>query len=332
MKTLKGIAITCLLLSLGIAGCSKTEVIETESPDTAPIETSLIEGSGTTALSLIAYGIVSTIDMTYPGSLVEVLLGDPTLNVERVQNHETDFALANNQAAFKAFNGMGMDKMDKISSVATFYPTTLHFGILAKTGITSFDEFITQRPKLRISLSSKGSLPEIMFTQMLEYNGLTLDDVEAWGCDIIYLNQDEVTDVLPDGGVDMFVYNTAVPGPTMVEAATAADIRFVELSEDLLSHLSETYGYNLTTIPTGAYSFMEKDFETLSTYNILIASTDVPDEVVYKVTKSLHEQIDYLRGVHASLKDFTAESFLIGLNIPVHPGALKYYREIGSMQ
>jgi TRAP transporter TAXI family solute receptor len=90
--------------------------------------------------------------------------------------------------------------------------------------------------------------------------------------------------------------------------------------------------YVSVTIPAGTYQGQTEDVQTAGVGNMLITSSDVPDEIVYQMTKALFENLDRMVAAHAAAKGITLEHALDGLPVPLHPGAERYYREVGLIK
>src|SRR5690606_2166032 len=105
---------------------------------------------------------------------------------------------------------------------------------------------------------------------------------------------------------------------------------FLSLSEEALKYIEEKSGYTAYTISAGSYEWLDADIQTVSAYAILVANTDTVDEdLAYKLTKVLIEK-SAAENTHPQAKNITKENALNGIgDLPLHPGAEKYYKEIG---
>ena len=83
------------------------------------------------------------------------------------------------------------------------------------------------------------------------------------------------------------------------------------------------------TIAAGTYPEQDKDIETIAQPNFLAVNADVDEEHVYELTKSLYENLPFLNGIHKATEAMSVEGALAGLPVPLHPGAARYYAEVG---
>lgn len=316
----------CLCLSLMLNGC-----IFQDKPqeDHEPIQFSLIEGSGGTAYSLLANGIAYAVETSYPNSVVSIGLGSPRDNPIRVNNYSADFALTSSATAYDSYHGFNrFDKSDHVRIVATFNVSVLQFALNKKLGIKTFDEFIAQKPKARIRVPKTSSVG-IMFDQMLAEYNITQADLEAAGMELIDVEQSAIAEMVSTGYLDGYLTSSSIPASLVSQTFSGSSMELINFGLSLTQTLNVKYGYGAATIKKSAYSFLTEDISSVSTYVVLIANDKVPDETVYKLTKALNENLDYIRTIMADLSEFTSASYVESFNIPIHPGARKYYEEIG---
>jgi len=83
------------------------------------------------------------------------------------------------------------------------------------------------------------------------------------------------------------------------------------------------------TIPAGTYPGQEADVQTIAQPNFLATSADLPEEHVYLLTKTIYENLAFLQAIHPATKAMALESAIAGLPLPLHPGAARYYQEVG---
>ena len=101
------------------------------------------------------------------------------------------------------------------------------------------------------------------------------------------------------------------------------------LDEEAIDIVSDVTGARAYTVPAGAYEWLDRDVSTIALGAELVVNETLPDEVAYDLARALMENIDSLRGVHGAMGDLTPEFMVSQSVIPYHPGALRYYREVG---
>ncbi len=332
MKFSKTSILFLLLLTL-LVGCGNQETIKTES-ENEPIDITIFGGSPTGVWFMISNGISECINSSYPGSVSMITPGNDVSNVIRIGNNEADVGMMNDYIVLSAEKGYEPfeEKVDNLVSIAGFYSSKFQMVVNKDLGFTTFDEIIDNKIKLRISIGQKGSSPNVIFERIINEYGVTIEDMEAWGAKIYYKNFADTSSMFSDGSIDAYGILTLVPAPPIVECSLNNNLSMLELNPQVIDSLAEKYYYNIDTIAAGSYDFQSEDYSTVSNRAMLCASTDLDDETAYKIARSIVENIESMRNVHSALKDITPEFLSQSFGVKLHPGALKYYKEIGVIE
>lgn len=311
-----------------------TEAADESSFDSEPLDITMLGGSPTGVWFMVTTGIGECVNQSFPGSIVQITPGGGSGNPSRISAGEAASGMTHNILAYAAKNGA--DPYEKtlgnMASIASFYSSSFQLVVDESLGITSFDEIIENKMKIRLSIDKPGSSCQVLFYRMLEEYGLTLEDMEAWGCEIYFKNFADSSSMMSDGVIDGFGVNTLAPAPPIVETSLGKDLVLLDMNTDIIKTLHDKYGYSQYVIPAGTYEFCDVDINTAAATSILASSTDVPDEVAYKLAKSINENLDYMRNVHVALGTLTSESIVENLGVDLHPGAAQYYREQGIIE
>jgi TRAP transporter TAXI family solute receptor len=130
-------------------------------------------------------------------------------------------------------------------------------------------------------------------------------------------------------------WTTTVPASYMLSLGTSMKVRVIPVPDDILAKVREIHpGYARHVIAKSVYAQygVEEDIPTFQAATILIASSKAPADVVYKITKAVLEGRDDFARVTAAMKGVTAQQMAESLGLPRHPGAEKYYREVGLLK
>ncbi|MGH6912728.1 MAG: TAXI family TRAP transporter solute-binding subunit, partial [Geminicoccales bacterium] len=127
------------------------------------------------------------------------------------------------------------------------------------------------------------------------------------------------------------VYSVGHPSAGISEPTTTCDAVIVEVTGPIIDKLvTENPYYFKATIPGGMYRGTDKDVQTFGVGATLVASADVPEEVVYTLVKAVFQNLDSFKSLHPALKVLEAKTMATkGLSAPLHPGAEKYFKEAG---
>lgn len=158
--------------------------------------------------------------------------------------------------------------------------------------------------------------------------GFTKDDVNA-----TYVAYDDGITQLEDGNMDAVVIQTAIPASAIQQmAAGGKAFRLLNVEEDVANQLCEEYGYfGYGTIATTVYDNMSEEAHTMFISNMVAVRADLEEDVVYEMTKAIFENLDIVKASHKAASGLTLEG-AVRVSIPMHPGAERYFKEIGAME
>ncbi len=136
-----------------------------------------------------------------------------------------------------------------------------------------------------------------------------------------------------DRKIDAFFYTVGNPSAAIEEPATSVDIRMISLNhDDIRNMVADRPYYIMTKIPAGTYRGVDYDVETYAVTATVITNANIPEQVVYDMTKTVFDNLDELKASHAAFRNLKPEEMLQGLSAPFHPGAEKYYKEKGWLE
>lgn len=257
---------------------------------------------------------------------------NPTL-VNKGDRVQVGFTYMSNAAACVAGTGAYKDKGAHTNVVALASLNVkqyLNVNSLKSASFSSFDEIAEKKPKLKINVGPRGSGSEGMINCVLGLYGVTYDDIKSWGGSVQYNSTDTSFSALKDGQIDVAA-NTSVLGlPSLIETAAARELNFLAIGEKQGAELPK-YGFSYEPIPAGTYPGQNEPVPAAVDKVIIVINKDVSDDVAYDLAKVLCESKEKLEGVHGSFKDFDPAAAAI-TGIPVHPGAIAYYKDAGYIK
>ena len=136
-----------------------------------------------------------------------------------------------------------------------------------------------------------------------------------------------------DGKIDAYGYTVGVPNAGVSVATDACDARIINLDGEVEKQLvAERPYYVFAAIPKGTYKTTDSDVTTFGVVATIVTSADVDEEIVYEVVRAVFENLDEFRVLHPAFANLEpAKMITDGLSAPLHPGAVKYYKEKGWM-
>jgi TRAP transporter TAXI family solute receptor len=251
-------------------------------------------------------------------------------NILLMQKKEAEVAFAQNGVAYYAYNGVEMfkDKPTKfLRGITNLYPNVMHIVVAADSKINSIKDFSGKK----FVVGAIGSATEINSREILSLYGLDYKDKKNVKGE--YLGYSEAAEALKDGRVDGILIAGGLPTSAVLDAASSMKIRILSLEPDMIAKLKQTMPwYYEITIPKGTYIGQTEDAKTVAVANLLICREDLSNELVYNMTKTLHDNQKDLVAAHSAAKDMKLADALKGMTVPMHPGAEKYYKEKGIMK
>ena len=334
LKRFCAILIIVMLMFMTACANQGTEPEVETATDRTPIKATLAGGSTSGMMFIVCSGISECVNKSFRGSSFTIVPGNVTANVLRVNEGEVDFGMAHGAVLYSASRGEDPyeKKQENLASIAAFYPSTFQIVMDKSLGIKSFGEIIDKKMKIRISVDQQGSSASVAFTRLLEAYGVTLEEFEDWGATIEYKNQEDSSSMLADGAIDGYTVQTLWPATAIQESGVNKEIMLLPIEQNSIDSIIAKHGYSALTIPQGTYDFLNMDYATFSTKTVLITAADASEELAYKLTQALVENIDYMKQVHVGISGLTVEAMTQDTGVPLHPGAVKYYKEIGAIK
>jgi TRAP transporter TAXI family solute receptor len=137
---------------------------------------------------------------------------------------------------------------------------------------------------------------------------------------------------LKDGHAQLFTLGTTIPASAVMDLAASREIELVPMDDATFQAMKKLNpGYTLGKIPAGTYPKQDKDAATLIYATHLVASCKLPEAEVYEMTKSMHKNMDGLAAISTAMKSTTPKMMAEDIGVPMHPGAKKYFKEIGAL-
>ncbi|MBO8170487.1 MAG: TAXI family TRAP transporter solute-binding subunit [Bacillaceae bacterium] len=249
-------------------------------------------------------------------------------NIRLLAGGETELAMAMNGPAQAAVQG-GTDDfpeaLENFAAVGVIYPEVMQIIAPKDSGI----ETVADLKGKRVSIGPSGSGTAAAAVKILEAYGIDPDnDIEKF--------QDTFSDAatkIKDGNLDAAFAVLAVPAANVVDITTATPVTIVDISGEGLDKLLEAdSSFSAYTIPGGTYKGQDEDAQTVSQWAVLYVQKDLPEDVIYEITRVMYENTDQIAQGHARGDQITLDNAIKGIApVPFHPGAEKYYQEKGIL-
>lgn len=256
--------------------------------------------------------------------LTVISSGGAVHNIHQIEDGQANLAIVSSDAIKDAHDGKNAFSSGKETSalwVAGLYPETVQ--IVAAPGITD----VSQLRGKSVCMGEAGSSNRAIAEQILAAYGMSVKDVVAVPGSFY-----EGIDGLKSGKVDAAITVAVPPVTAIMELAftNANAFNLVSLSDAALEQL--TAGYLVRSdLPAGTYNGINQTTKSVAVQSALVASEDVPEAVVYELLKAMFNNKSALETAHRRFASLNAGQAAHNA-VPMHPGALKYYREIGILK
>ena len=290
-----------------------------------PVAINLATG-GTSGTYYAVGGVLKTVlDSKLTLSALNVAsTGASVANVNMITDGEAQMAILQSDVINYAHEGTGQFEgapEDNALWVAGIYNETVQ--ILAKPGINS----VADLKGKTVCVGDVGSGTEINAWQVLGAAGLTKDDITAVNGSF----QDGV-DQLKDGKIDAAFIVAGAPTTAIVDYATTNTLNLVSLTEDELAAIQAEYPFLIRDdLKAGTYTGQDSDVTCVAIQATLVASEELSEDVVYEFVKAMFDNQADLEAGHAKFAFLDPTSASAGATVPLHPGAEKYYKEVGVL-
>lgn len=247
------------------------------------------------------------------------------LNLLQIARGQLAFALGDSVAdAWKGDQEAGFRApRDRLRAIAGIYPNYIQIVASKASGITSLEDL---RGK-RISVGAPRSGTELNARAIFKAAGLGYEDMGH----VEFKPYAESVELIEKGQLDATLQSAGLGMAAIRDLAERVPITFVAIAPQVVSRIGSS-AYQSGTIPAGTYKGQTSDVATATITNVLVSQTSVSDAVAYQMTKLLFENLDRLAEAHPAAKDIRLERATTGLPIPLHPGAERFYREVGVLK
>jgi len=246
-------------------------------------------------------------------------------NAKLIGGGEAEFALLQNDIAYYAHNGTEMFKdqaVKNMGGVFSIYPELIHLVATTASGIKSPKDLKGKS----VAIGPLGSGTEANAVQILEAYGLGVKDLGK----AERIGAGEAADALKDGRADAAFFTVGLGGAVIVDTFVTGKVVLVPITGMEAEALKKRYPFYTTTpVPANTYKGQEKEVATVAVMAMMVARGDLPEDLVYRFTKAIFDDLAQFHAAHAAAKHLTLKTALDGMPIPLHPGAEKFYKEKG---
>jgi TRAP transporter TAXI family solute receptor len=213
--------------------------------------------------------------------------------------------------------------LKKLRTVAGIYPNYIQIVASADSGIRTIQDLKGKR----ISVGAPKSGTELNARAVLKAAGLSYSDFSK----VEYLPFGESVELMKNRQLDVTLQSAGLGVSSLRDLATSQKIVVVAIPADVVKKIGDA-AYQPAMIPAKTYEGQDEDVPAVAIQNFLVTREGVSDDSVYKMVKAVFENHDALVAAHSAAKAITKENALKSLPVPLHPGAARYFKEIGVLK
>jgi len=277
----------------------------------------------------LGVAMMQIVEKNIPGISTSNGPGGGVGNCKAIQRGQADLGWSYTHTTFNAYNGKGKfdKKHTKIRHLMSLYPGVFQVAVPRKSDIRTYADLKDKR----IVPGKVGFTGTAIAEIVLKAYGITFDSIKKNGGSVSFVGYADAAALMKDGHSDAYMAVTSCPQSTIIDLNFRPGVRFLGISADDFKKVHKLEpGLMPTVIPRSAYKGMPEDVPTVGTVTNIIASADLPDDLAYQIVKVLYANWPELAKVKKkAIEESKEENALMGSNIPVHPGAMRYYKEKG---
>lgn len=262
-----------------------------------------------------------------PGLQITAQPGAGVANVIGVEQGKAQIGFSNSSSAVDGAMGVPpfKQKSTQVCQMTNIYPQ--YFQVVA-TNSSNVNSFADIKGK-RLVAQSKGNTAEAITSSILKLNGFDYSGLSRMNFQASYT---DAVAMMKDGHVDVFTLGTTAPASAVMDLASARDIKLVPVDDKTMDGMRKmNAGYSKLIIKAGTYPKQDKDVPVIGYQTHLIVRCDMPEQAVYQMVKTMAENIPSMAAVNKAIGELTPKMMAADAGIPMHPGAVKYFKEVGAL-
>jgi len=327
-RTDKSIRTLCLVAFLFLAS---TGLALTSCSDPSTARRTYVLSTGTTGGTFYPVGVALSTLVTAQEqeqfALTAISSAGSMENVKLLRDNQAQFALVLGVFAAWAWNGEGpvRNPQTQLRSISAMWPNVEHFVLLSRLIKNGTMMDLNELDGERFVIGARNSGAEQTGLYLFDALGIDRERIT-----LAYMGYGASASAIQDGNI----VGMNIPAGAPVSAITRAyaqlgnDITLLEFSDAELQAInSKDPLWDHYTLEPGTYPYQEQAITTASSSNVLIVREDVDEEVVYQLTRMLWENLATLQEIHSATRSMSMQAALRGVAVPLHPGAIRYYRE-----
>lgn len=250
------------------------------------------------------------------------ITGGPMQNMALVHTGDLQFGLTTMGPAQESLDGNSPlapgVKMDNVCAIFPMYETPFSVTALSDSGITKISDI---PDGATIGFGPAGSTSDTYFPRMMETLGVDFERRNgSWS---------DLGTQLQDGLIDVVAFAAGIPIPAVSQLEVQTDVNIIGMTDAEAKKVTDNFPVAEFIIPANTYQSLEKESRVVSMWNFSIANCDVPESLVYEITKLTMENNDKMMSIHKAARTSIPKNYTKNTVLPWHSGAARWFNENG---
>ncbi len=262
-----------------------------------------------------------------PGLQVQMQPGAGIANVRGVDEGKAHIGFGNTITTVDGLAGRPPypKQVTKVCQVANLYPQYYQMVVPVDSKINSVADL---KGKTMVT-QPKGNTSEIINTQMLQVHGMNYQSLAKVNFLASYT---DAVSLMKDGHAQVFTLGTTVPASSVMDLASARDIKLLGIDAKILADMKKINpGYSKLTIKAGTYPKQDKDVDVIGYATHIVAACDLPEDMVYTMVKTMAANVADMAASNKAISGLTPKIMAEDIGVPLHKGAARFYKEVGAI-
>ncbi|MBI3436142.1 MAG: TAXI family TRAP transporter solute-binding subunit [Proteobacteria bacterium] len=202
-----------------------------------------------------------------------------------------------------------------------------------KNGIATVADIAAKKPAMRVAFNRPGNLDGDVGLGVMAANGISQDDIKAWGGQVVRAASQEMTSLMLDRRLDVVVFGISINHPRIREMDNGLDLVMLPITEATAAKVADELGAKPCPIKAGEYRFLAADSSSVCVGMALVARADMDEKLAYNITSAIFDNVDKYKAAHRLLQAaVTVQTMAEPGPAPFHAGAQRYLREKGLLK
>ena len=265
-------------------------------------------------------------EQAVPGLQITQTPGAGIANVRGIDEDKAQIGFANSPTTVDGIEGRAPypKKVTKVCQVANLYPQYFQVATLADAKINTFADLKGKT----IVTQPKGNTAEVVTDAVLKLNGMNYQNPKVQ----FQASYTDAVAMLKDGHAQVMTMGTTAPASAIMDLASARDVKLLPVDDRTMGELAkQNPGYIKRVIKAGTYPKQDRDVPVIGYSTHIVASCDLPEDVVYRMTKAMAQNVDAMAAVVKPIAGLTPKDMAVDIGVPFHKGATRFYKEVGAL-